>query len=218
MPLTREQISEINICVADAIKNYLENHAFIENVVKRVSVAMIDNMQKELEEFIQAVIQENIILKERIDHLEQYSRRNNIRIFGMAEKQKENLEDSVIDIFEKKLNVYVPKEAIERIHRTGRDSEGKTRPVIIKFLSYKTRQQVLNNKKKLKGTNFIVYEDLTKTRLSILHKVQTRIGRRNTWTQDGTIFFRRDNSIYAIKSSEDFDKYFKDVTVAHSVG
>ncbi|KAF2888286.1 hypothetical protein ILUMI_17887 [Ignelater luminosus] len=183
----------------------------------KVSVAIIDNMQKKLEKFIQPVIQENIILKERIDHLEQYSRLNNIRIFGMPEKQNENLEDSVINIFQKKLNVHVPKEAIERIHRTGRHSEGKTRPVI-KFLSYKTRHQVLNNKKKLKGTNFIVYEDLTKTRLSSLHKVQTKIGRRNTWTHDGTIFFRRDNSIHAIKSSEDFDKYFEDVTVAHSVG
>ncbi|KAF2902858.1 hypothetical protein ILUMI_03328 [Ignelater luminosus] len=84
--------------------------------VKRVSVPMTDNMQKKLEEFIQPVIQEDIILKERIDHLEQYSRPNNIRIFGMPEKQNENLEDSVIDIFEKKLNVHVPKEAIERIH------------------------------------------------------------------------------------------------------
>lgn len=218
MPLTREQIAEINMCVTNAIKNYLENEAFMEDVVKRVSVSIIDNMQKRLEEFIKPVIQENIILKERIDHLEQYSRRNNIRIFGMPEKQNENLEDSVIDIFEKKLNVHVPKEAIERIHRTGRHSEGKTRPVIIKFLSYKTRQQVLNNKKKFKGTNFIVYEDLTKTRLSILHKVQLKIGRRNTWTHDGSIFFRRDNSIHAIKSSEDYDKYFKDVTVTHSVG
>ncbi|KAF2905124.1 hypothetical protein ILUMI_01051 [Ignelater luminosus] len=68
----------------------------------------------------------------------------------MPEKLNENLEDSEIDIFEKKLNVHVPKEAIERIHRTGRHSEGKTRPVIIKFLSYETMQQVLNNKKKLK--------------------------------------------------------------------
>ena len=54
--------------------------------------------------------------------------------------------------------------SIERAHRVGKvksQADYKPRTVIAKFLSYKTREQVLNKKKLLKGKNIYIREDFS---------------------------------------------------------
>ena len=50
--------------------------------------------------------------------------------------------------------------SIERAHRLGRrrQQQGQPRPVVAKFLRYKHRQVVWNNRSKLKDTNYRVAE------------------------------------------------------------
>ena len=54
--------------------------------------------------------------------------------------------------------------SIERAHRVGKvksQADYKPRTVIAQFLSYKTREQVLNKKKLLKGKNIYIREDFS---------------------------------------------------------
>ena len=84
---------------------------------------------------------------------------------------------------------------IDRSHRLGFRSETTTatgsppkpRPVIVKLTSYESRKAIFNNKRKLKGTRYVVTENLTKRRAELLRKARMIDGITSTWTIDGRI-------------------------------
>ena len=64
-------------------------------------------------------------------------------------KDNEHAVKAVIETAEK-MGVTIVKEDIQRCHRIGNYTEGKVRPVVVKFRWYKKRMDFLTNKKKLK--------------------------------------------------------------------
>ena len=151
-------------------------------------------------------------LRRKCDDLEQYSRRNNIRIFGVNEEKQENSVAVVLDVFNQKMGLSVKESDIDRAHRTGKIRERSTngdgssgppsksvaRPIIVRFTNYSVRSRVFNSKTKLKGTKVSIREDLTKNRLEDLSAASGKYGLRNVWTRDGIIFCRRDDGIHRI--------------------
>ncbi|KAM7311099.1 uncharacterized protein ISCGN_008007 [Ixodes scapularis] len=73
--------------------------------------------------------------REKIADLEDRGRRNNLIVFGIPETPNEtveNLKQSVINtVFQQQLGVTV--KTVERIHRLGKRTDGKIRPVILKL-------------------------------------------------------------------------------------
>ena len=51
---------------------------------------------------------------------------------------------------------------IERAHRVGEKKTGQERQTVVQFNSYKNKLDILRNCKKLKGTNFSIFEDFSK--------------------------------------------------------
>ena len=56
---------------------------------------------------------------------------------------------------------------IERAQRVGEKKTGKKRQIVVQFNSYKHKIEILRNCKKVKGTNFSVFEDFSKETASI---------------------------------------------------
>ena len=137
-------------------------------------------------------------LERQINDLEQYSRRNCVRVFGVPEHEKENTDELVRDIATKHLGVNLQLDHIDRSHRVRRrvDPSGaqprKPRAIIVKLTSYRHRQLLLYNKKKLKedNTGYSIYEDLTAKNRTLLWEAQkaSRDPERkieSAWTRDG---------------------------------
>ena len=79
----------------------------------------------------------------------------------------------------------------DRTHRTGRQkkkNKDAPRPVVVKFSNYNTRQKVFQARRKLKGTQITIVENLTSKRVAILSKVRNKFGISNVWSLDGRIF------------------------------
>ena len=81
---------------------------------------------------------------------EQYSRKNNLRILGLDEGEDENLEEKFIEAIANNLNETVESKEIEIIHQIGQrlsnqasSGNRKPRPVIVKFVSNKTKTRIL---------------------------------------------------------------------------
>ena len=102
---------------------------------------------------------------------EQYSRKNNLRILGLDEEEGENLEDKFIEVIISNLNETIERQEIEIIHRIGqgmsenRSTEAtsqnrKPRPVIVNFLSHKTKTRILLKRRLLKGKPLVIMEDM----------------------------------------------------------
>jgi hypothetical protein len=127
-------------------------------------------------------------LMEELDEMQQYSRRTNILIHGVDESANEVTDDIVLDIANNSLDLpEISKTDLSRSHRLGKKVEGKTRPIIARFVSYRSKGDIYKNKKKLKGKGIVITENLTKKRYELYKMCKTRFGPDKCWTLDGKI-------------------------------
>nr|KAG5705097.1 hypothetical protein BaRGS_018827 [Batillaria attramentaria] len=123
----------------------------------------------------------------RSDDVEQYTRRNNIRIFGIAESDKENVRDcetKVLKLLHDKLSLrHIQASDLEAVHRVGlardrrRDRRGQglraglsPRAIIVRFVSRRVLHDVFVSQRKLKNSGVVIVEDLTTARYQLLRK------------------------------------------------
>ena len=103
-------------------------------------------------------------------YAEAYSRRENLKFFGLAERQtKSNQEGSeaintrniLFEFLENGLGLENPEKKIElqRVHRLGKPTAGKARPIIARFLRYQDREMVLRASFHLQDSEIKVLED-----------------------------------------------------------
>ena len=106
-----------------------------------------------------------IEIENKLVDLEDRSRRNNLRINGIKEGKSETWEEC-----EERLNCFLQEILdmdtreiwIERAHRVSEKKTGQERQIVVQFNSYKNKLDILRNCKKLKGTNFSIFEDFSK--------------------------------------------------------
>jgi hypothetical protein len=103
---------------------------------------------------------EMCLLKEKVDDLEQYSRRSCLRFNNIPEKQGEDTEDIVRAVAEA-VGVTLPPEAVDRSHRIGAASgsaaassssgSGKAPPrqIIVKLTAHRYKEQLMRARRKL---------------------------------------------------------------------
>ena len=134
--------------------------------------AQLDQCQKRQEVMITQV-QEAVfsakLAEERSERNEQYSGRN-IKLLFIEQstdsfESAEKSEEKALRVFHEKMGLrYIKPEHTEAAHRVGKKVAGKTRPIIVKFVSRKTKQDVIKNRRKLKNSDpkVVIVEDLTK--------------------------------------------------------
>ena len=125
----------------------------------------------------------------KVDELEQYGRRENLRIHGVAHSngKADDGEEFLIKIADE-LDINLVENDVQRVHRLGKkprltmnvhsQQKMKSRPIIARFISYKKRNEFDFAKAKLKNNELIpgVYlmEDLTPLRKRLLNYVKTQ--------------------------------------------
>ena len=116
----------------------------------------------------------------KLDDLEQYGRRENIRIHNVAESTsaKDDDEDVLFKVADA-LKIELAKYDIQRVHRIGvkkTSRNAKPRPVIVRFVSYQKRNAFLFEKSKLRKSmhfsNAFITKDLTPLRSKMLRYVK----------------------------------------------
>ena len=113
------------------------------------------------------------------DRLQQYTRRENIRISGITEVDGENLKGKIVEIgVEMGLNVV--ERDINACHRLGPKHQGRARAIIVRFFARDIKHDFLVNKNKLKDKdnyrNVYINEDLTPLRSKLLHYAKRQDG------------------------------------------
>ena len=79
-----------------------------------------DNMNRNLAKMAD-LIAKNRELEAKTDHLEQYTRRTNIRIFGIKEQVKEDTGQLAKNFCKDELGIILKDEDISRSHRVGKN-------------------------------------------------------------------------------------------------
>lgn len=131
--------------------------------------------QREVRSEIETLKKEIEDLKQSNEKQERYSRRKNVRIYGVPESQGSS-ETTVYKLLDK----YFPKNEfeLERAHRLGRDRpqpEERPRPLICRFLNWQDTMSVMRNKKsrdQMKKEGISVAQDLTPKQFEELREMK----------------------------------------------
>lgn len=126
--------------------------------------------------------------RHHINELEQYSRRNCLRISGVKEETNEECSHLVQNIACQNLGIDLSPADIDRAHRLGpQRNDGKARQIIVKFTSYDARSRLIHARRKLKGTSIVIREDLTKQNQALLLEVKKNKHVKSVWSNDGKV-------------------------------
>lgn len=198
---------EMKNIIKEAIKELLSDDDFIAKVAEKVTEEVNKKLQ-EIENRTSVLESENYNLKNRIMEIEQYSRRNNIRIFGIPEekgkKEKENLVEKMVIFFKDKLNVELQTSDIETCHRVGESKDGK-KPIFITFAGHLKKTEVIRKRKSLKGTHIFIVDDLTKEKITLFKNAAQKLGKSNVWTSNGNVMVKIDNNISVLRNERDLE-------------
>ena len=177
------------LCEDSVIESF---HRIITEPLKKEITELRASLEKK-EEKIKA-------LENQVDSLEQYSRRNSLRINGFPENDSEDLYSEAVKLANDTLKVSPPISIsdIDRVHRIGpRASPGKPapRPIILKMATYRGRASIYKNRSKLRQCQekIFINEDLTKTRSRLFWEARQFKKEKkilDCWTYDGTLVIK----------------------------
>jgi exosome complex exonuclease DIS3/RRP44 len=196
---------------ADEMRSFLrdpDNAALLRDTVVGALMQEMSELRKSLQqkdaeiESVQGTVQtlknEMKDLHDLNDELEQYSRRNSIRIIGLREERpSDDAVKTILQLCNQKLSLVPPLTAsdIDRAHRVGTFSPTATkpRPLLVKFATYQQRYRVITRKKHLSSDDVFLYEDLTRKRSAILFstrqaKKENKIS--DCWSSDRHLFVK----------------------------
>ena len=67
------------------------------------------------------------------------------------EANSEDIVDKTMTLFNDTMNVDITHDQIDRIHRVGRKNENKPHSILVQFVTYRARDNVMRNRKVLKN-------------------------------------------------------------------
>ena len=137
------------------------------------------------------------LAEQRSNQNEQYSRLWNLKILfnpeksGKAQDTPEESEKEALRVFHDLLGLrHITLEHLDAVHRIGEKREGRTRPIIVCFVSRKTR-----------------LEDLTRSHYQLFLRASEHLGTLRAWSKDGKIFVQSlDFKIFKIEKLTDLSK------------
>ena len=191
------------------IKPFLDSmRTFATDVANQFDVL---NAAAEVSKNVSAKLEKEVkSLNYELDDQQQYSRRTCLLIHGVQEEDKENVEAKVLDVVNKDVQANLEVKDVSRTHRLGKKrNDGKPRPIIVRFLSYRQRKQVFDKKRALKGKKIVITENLTKSRYSLLQSCKEHFGKEHVWSYDGRICVKIDDRKYTFTNMDEFEEFRK---------
>ena len=181
-----ERLEKLNKETVDLKISLETSQEIFEKKFQKVNDNLSKQKQKHKED-INELWKDNDQLCERLRDLEDRSRRDNLRIDGIAELENETWEQTeeiLHNLVKEKLEL--ENISVERAHRVGNKGKNDKRTIVLKLASFKDKLKIISEARKLKGTNISINEDYSKETLEI---------RKEKWKEVKEL---RKNGTYAI--------------------
>ena len=124
----------------------------------------LEDVNKELDK----ISKDHASYSQKMEYLENQSRRNNIRVNGIPESDNETWEDAEVKVkraIKEKLDQEVDIERAHRVERrktkSGQANQNQPRTIVCRLRDWKQREQVLRRARKEKPADLYISEDLS---------------------------------------------------------
>ena len=190
-------------------KQIEENTANIVELTQKVN-----NSAEEFEQYkakVEQLENSKSRLNNELNNVEQYSRRNNIRIFGIPELPDEDTNQIVQILREfarKSLEIDISESEFDQSHQVGTAKDDGKRLLLVKFTRHDVKEKVIKARRKLKGTKITITEDLTRINNQLLRVATEHDSVAQTWSWDGKNFGipKDTNTVKVIHTLADLSK------------
>ena len=147
---TTEDLEKSMEEVWESIDDLKENDK-AQKAVKAQQQSEADGLKKELGELRKKLEEE----RERNIELENYTRRENIKLMNIPETENRDIttRDLVYDILSHDLNVDTNDIRFHAVHRVGKTSKSRIRPIIARFVCREDRDHVFRAKRRLQESS-----------------------------------------------------------------
>lgn len=187
------------------------NRDVIEEDIQSIESFEIKVMESinALREELNAVKDEIKICENDIRKHKEDRRQNTLVLYGLSEKEKENLVPEVVDILKSKFKITAAPGDINYCYRIGkkRVDNKKPRPVSIVFVNRWFKEKIYGAKKCLKGSPLVVSEMLSQNKRDLYMKVRSVVGTKNCWSWSGNIYALINETKKLIKSEVDLSDF-----------
>ena len=155
-------------------------------------------------------------MENNLDSMEQYSRRNALRISGVPEKPLKNTDEIVVNIATA-AHTSVRFSDIDYSHRAGKAKGDRPRDIIVRFVSHNAKEKLYDARTHLANSrdysSVTIHEHLTRTRKKLLigaRKLVKENRIKKTWTQNGKVYILNlKDKRKKINKESDLDKFKK---------
>jgi hypothetical protein len=139
---------------------------------------------------------------------EQYSRKNNVKIFGLAEEGWDRCDEKVLNLLNDKMQMGLRPEQVAVAHRVR--SRSKPQPMIVRFADHTTKMSVMRQRKKLKSSGTAIGEDLCRDLMLVLNRVKEDRRLNGTWAWNGKVCVKDlAGTIHTVQYGQSLDEILK---------
>ena len=205
-----------------------------DEVLLSLKSAVIDVYKQAISDALSPAVEKIEMQNERLDLIDQNYRAMNLCIHGLPETDNEITSEVVKQFCNDKLNIDLGPTGLARARRIGRKkpmsnrntlpTEGnspmeesisiekgkklrqKHRVVLVTFAQYDIRAMVFAAKRNLKGSGYLLTEDLTPSRKELYMVALGHYGVRQVWSQDGMIKIFQNGTIKTVTSRKQLER------------
>ena len=221
-----EKLNQLNSKMSrlESIPNQISNMASTLKTVSK-EVEQLHKEMKGLRKENNSLREKNQLLENKIsslefdiNDLEQYGRRQNLEIQGIPISDNENNIETGNKVLTvpKKIDENISHDDIDIAHRVGKSKTNKT-PNIVRFVSRRTRNNIYNEKRKLKSNapgkptsdRVFINENLKRNKhlFSLANEERKKFSWKYIWTNNGSFLLRQSNDsrVIDIQSEKDIE-------------
>jgi hypothetical protein len=221
----RKEVEEIAQAVSDILHDKFEA---LEEKIDNLEGTLSNCISKQEFEKTKCIVR---VQRYQMDNLEQYTRRENIRIHGLKEGDDAMLVADVLQLLNCMLqrngmsvvngdsqshtvtsndsprSIMLNESHLSACHRIGKKkSNGQARQVFVRFVYHVL--QVLRSKKTLASLeeykHIFISDDLTQLRVRMKSVLKDTPGVSNVYSRDGVLFCTKEKRQFSVTSPDDF--------------
>jgi hypothetical protein len=133
------------------------------------------------------------------NHTEQYSRKNNFKIMGVAENETEKTSQVVQGFIKQNAGVEINDNEIVAAHRIP-GAKGKPCPIIVKVLHNDTKSMIMRKRSAVKQTGKgKLVDDVTKPNIELISALTEYEEVETAWYFNGSVFAKMNNNACKVK-------------------
>lgn len=180
-------------------KRHAEKVAHLEEVIDGLNLDInnlrehISDCKKEMRGMNAKMQQNSRNVKQALtksNYNEQYSRKTNIKIYGVSEKKDENTYEVTREVLQKNAGVSIIPQNVVAVHRIPNAKRTQPRPILLKLRNSECKAEIMRKRSQVKksGNGVRLVDDVTAANAKLIKQLTENENVESAWYFNGSVY------------------------------